>query len=141
MGHEPRGFQGHAKGAGKLVATDPFLAGAKQIHGLQPKSHRDVAVFENGPDRGMKLLPAGVALQRADFGALQNRLQTSVSNINNSVENMSAANSRIRDVDVAEETSEMTRNHILLQAGTSVLAQANQSANVALNLLNKTFGG
>lgn len=82
-----------------------------------------------------------VSAMRADFGALQNRLQTTVSNIQNTVENMSAANSRIRDVDVAEETSEMTRNNILLQAGTSVLAQANQSANVALGLLNKTFQG
>lgn len=82
-----------------------------------------------------------VSAMRADFGALQNRLQTTVSNINNSVENMSAANSRIRDVDVAEETSEMTRQNILLQAGTSVLAQANQSANIALGLLNKTFQG
>jgi len=63
-----------------------------------------------------------------------------VSNLQVSVENMAAANSRIRDVDVAEETSEMTRNNILLQAGTSVLAQANQQANVALGLLNKTFG-
>lgn len=80
-----------------------------------------------------------VSAMRADFGALQNRLQTTTSNIQNSIENMSAANSRIRDVDVAEETSEMTRNNILLQAGTSVLAQANQSANVALGLLNKTF--
>lgn len=82
-----------------------------------------------------------VSAMRADFGALQNRLQTTVSNIQNSVENMSAANSRIRDVDVAEETSEMTRQNILLQAGTSVLAQANQSANTALSLLNKTFQG
>jgi len=82
-----------------------------------------------------------VSAMRADFGALQNRLQTTISNIQNGVENMSAANSRIRDVDVAEETSEMTRNNILLQAGTSVLAQANQSANVALGLLNKTFAG
>jgi flagellin len=82
-----------------------------------------------------------VSAMRADFGALQNRLQTTVSNIQNAVENMSSANSRIRDVDVAEETSEMTRNNILLQAGTSVLAQANQSANVALGLLNKTFSG
>jgi flagellin len=82
-----------------------------------------------------------VSAMRADFGALQNRLQTTVSNIQNAVENMSAANSRIRDTDIAEETSEMTRDHILLQAGTGVLAQANQSANVALNLLNKTFGG
>lgn len=82
-----------------------------------------------------------VSAMRADFGALQNRLSTTVSNIQNSVENLSAANSRIRDVDVAEETSEMTRNNILMQAGISVLAQANQSANSALGLLNKTFGG
>lgn len=81
-----------------------------------------------------------VSAMRADFGALQNRLQTTVSNIQNSVENMASANSRIRDVDVAEETSELTRQNILLQAGTSVLGQANQSANVALSLLNKTFG-
>jgi flagellin len=82
-----------------------------------------------------------VSAMRADFGALQNRLQTTVSNIANSVENMSSANSRIRDVDVAEESSEMVRNKILLEAGTSVLAQANQQANIALGLLNKTFGG
>ena len=82
-----------------------------------------------------------VSAMRADFGALQNRLQTTISNMQNSIENMSSANSRIRDVDVAEETSEMTRNNILLQAGTSVLGQANQSANIALSLLNKTFSG
>ena len=82
-----------------------------------------------------------VSAMRADFGAIQNRLQSTVSNIQVSVENMSAANSRIRDVDIAEETSEMTKNNILLQAGTSVLAQANQQANVALTLLNKSFQG
>jgi len=80
-----------------------------------------------------------VSAMRADFGAIQNRLQSTISNLAVSVENMSAANSRIRDVDVAEETSEMTKNNILLNAGTSVLAQANQSAQVALGLLNKTF--
>ncbi len=82
-----------------------------------------------------------VSAMRADFGAIQNRLQSTVSNIQVSVENMAAANSRIRDVDVAEETSEMTKNQILLQAGTSVLAQANQSANTALTLLNKSMNG
>lgn len=81
-----------------------------------------------------------VSAMRADFGAIQNRLQSTISNIQVSVENMSAANSRIRDVDVAEETSEMTKNNILLQAGTSVLAQANQSAGTALTLLNKSMG-
>jgi len=81
-----------------------------------------------------------VSAMRADFGAIQNRLQSTISNIAVSVENMSAANSRIRDVDVAEETAELTRNNILLNAGTSVLAQANQTATTALGLLNKTFG-
>jgi flagellin len=80
-----------------------------------------------------------VSAMRADFGAIQNRLQSTIGNLAVSVENMSAANSRIRDVDVAEETSELTRNNILLNAGTSVLAQANQSANTALQLLNKSM--
>ncbi len=80
-----------------------------------------------------------VSAMRADFGAIQNRLTSTISNLAVSVENMSSANSRIRDVDVAEETAEMTRNNILLQAGTSVLAQANSSAQTALSLLNKTF--
>ncbi|CAN5531634.1 flagellin [soil metagenome] len=82
-----------------------------------------------------------VSAMRADFGAIQNRLQSTIGNIAISVENLSAANSRIRDVDVAEETAEMTRNNIMLQAGTSVLAQANQTSNTALMLLNKTFQG
>jgi flagellin len=80
-----------------------------------------------------------VSGMRAEFGALQNRLQSTVNNLAVSHENLSAANSRIRDVDVAEETSELTRNNILLQAGTSVLAQANQSSAVALGLLKQTF--
>lgn len=82
-----------------------------------------------------------VSAMRADFGAIQNRLQSTIGNIAVSVENLSAANSRIRDVDIAEETAEMTKNNILLQAGTSVLAQANQSSNTALSLLNRSFQG
>jgi flagellin len=81
-----------------------------------------------------------VSAMRADFGAIQNRLQSSLNNIAVSIENMSAANSRIRDADIAEETAELTRNNILLNAGTSVLAQANQSAQVALGLLNRSLG-
>ena len=82
-----------------------------------------------------------VSAMRADFGAIQNRLQSTIGNIAVSTENLSAANSRIRDVDIAEETAEMTKNNILLQAGTAVLAQANQSSNTALTLLNKSFQG
>lgn len=72
---------------------------------------------------------------RADFGALQNRLQSTINNIQISVENLSAANSRVRDTDIAKATAELTKNNILMQAGTSVLAQANQSTTSALSLI------
>jgi flagellin len=72
---------------------------------------------------------------RANLGALQNRLQSTVNNLGVSEENLSAANSRIRDTDVAAETSDMVRNNILLQAGVSVLTQANNVQQVALKLL------
>src|SRR5690606_29416309 len=80
-----------------------------------------------------------VSAMRADFGAIQNRLQSTIANQHVSIENMSAANSRVRDTDVAEETAEMTRNNILTQAGVAVLSQANQTANSALTLLNRSF--
>lgn len=73
---------------------------------------------------------------RADFGALQNRLQSTINNIAVSVENLSSANSRVRDTDVAAETAELTKNNILVQAGTSVLAQANRATQSALSLIN-----
>lgn len=72
---------------------------------------------------------------RATFGALQNRLTSTVDNLGISEENLSAANSRIRDTDVAMATSETARNNILLQAGTSTLAQANQVNSLALKLI------
>jgi flagellin len=72
---------------------------------------------------------------RANLGALQNRLQSASNSIAITEENFSAANSRIRDVDVAAETADMAKNNILSQAGVSVLAQANQAPNFALKLL------
>jgi len=72
---------------------------------------------------------------RADLGALQNRLQSASNTLAIAEENVSAANSRIRDVDVAAETADMAKNNILSQAGVSVLAQANQAPNFALKLL------
>lgn len=72
---------------------------------------------------------------RSDLGAMQNRLQSTINNLAVNEENMSAANSRIRDADLAEEVSEMTKNNILMQAGISVLGQANNSAQAALKLL------
>jgi flagellin len=78
---------------------------------------------------------------RADFGALQNRLQSTVNNIAVSIENLSAANSRVRDTDVAAETAELTRNNILMSAGTSVLSQANASTKTALGLIQSAAQG
>ncbi|HMN67435.1 MAG TPA: flagellin [Bdellovibrionales bacterium] len=72
---------------------------------------------------------------RSNLGALQNRLLSTVQNLGVFEENMSAANSRIRDTDMANASSELTRNNILLQASTAALAQANQSNQVALNLI------
>lgn len=73
--------------------------------------------------------------QRATLGSAQNRLQVAINNISTQFTNVSAANSRIRDVDVAEETAILTRNQILMQSGVSVLAQANQIPSLALSLL------
>jgi flagellin len=73
---------------------------------------------------------------RANLGALQNRLQSTVNNLAIADENLSAANSRIRDVDVAAETAELAKNNILNQASVSVLAQANNAPQFALKLLS-----
>lgn len=78
-----------------------------------------------------------VSSVRAGFGAAQNRFETSVRNIGMTAENLSAANSRIRDVDVALETANMTSLQILQQAGVSILSQANTTAQLALNLLQR----
>ena len=72
---------------------------------------------------------------RADLGAMQNRLQSTINNLSISDENLSSANSRIRDTDMAEEVSEMTKQNILMQAGVAVLGHANSSAQTALKLL------
>jgi flagellin len=77
-----------------------------------------------------------VNTQRSNYGAAQNRVEISVANTQSIRTNLSAANSRIRDVDVAEETSQLARSQVLLQAGTSILAQANQQPTIALSLLN-----
>ncbi|MBF0434727.1 MAG: flagellin FliC [Magnetococcales bacterium] len=76
-----------------------------------------------------------ISSARSNLGAIQNRFQAVISNLSNVVENMSAARSRIMDADIAAETANLTRNSILQQAGTAVLAQANQQPQLALKLL------
>lgn len=72
---------------------------------------------------------------RANLGAIQNRLISTSDNLGVAIENFSAANSRIRDVDVAQSSAELTRNNILLNASVGVLAQANQGPSAALKLI------
>jgi flagellin len=76
-----------------------------------------------------------VSTARSNFGAAMNRMDVASSSIQTMRLNISAANSRIRDVDVADETSKMSRNQVLTQAGVSVLAQANQLPQLAFGLL------
>ena len=76
-----------------------------------------------------------VSLIRSDLGAIQNRLQNTVNNLSATSENVTAARSRIRDADFASETAELSRLQILQQAGTSILAQANQAPNQVMQLL------
>lgn len=76
-----------------------------------------------------------VSAIRGDLGAIDNRLASTIRNLGVSIENLTAANSRIKDVDIASETAELTKNNILMQAGVSVLAQANSVPKMALSLL------
>ena len=76
-----------------------------------------------------------VSAQRSTFGAVQNRLEHTVANLGVAVENLSASESRIRDTDMAKEMVSFTRSQILTQAGTAMLAQANQAPQQVLQLL------
>ncbi|MCC2606270.1 flagellin N-terminal helical domain-containing protein [Planctobacterium marinum] len=78
---------------------------------------------------------SSIGAQRAELGALQNRFQSTIRNLANVSENLSAARSRIKDTDFAVETAELTRNQIIQQASTTVLSQANQRPQSALSLL------
>ncbi len=76
-----------------------------------------------------------ISSSRADLGAIQNRLASTISNLENVTQSLSAANSRIRDADFASETSDLTKSQILQQAGIAMLAQANASQQSVLSLL------
>ena len=72
---------------------------------------------------------------RADLGAIQNRMESTIRNLQTGAENLSAAKSRIKDADFAHETAEFAKSQILQQAGVNILAQANGAPNIALSLL------
>ena len=93
---------------------------------------------ESGAQKAISKITAAIARvskQRSDLGAIQNRLEHTIANLDNVVENTTAAESQIRDTDMAKTMVEYTKNNILSQAGTSMLAQANQSTQNVLSLL------
>lgn len=100
-------------------------------------SEIDISTFEGAQSAITAIDNAigAVASQRADLGAIQNRIESTVSNLSITSENLSAANSRIQDADFAAETAELSRTQVLQQAGISILAQANQSGQQVLSLL------
>jgi len=98
----------------------------------------DVLTSQTGAQQAIDALDTAiqsVATSRGTLGTTQNRLTVTLTNLANMHENLSAANSRIKDVDVAEESASMTRNQILQQAGVAVLAQANSLPQSALSLI------
>lgn len=91
-----------------------------------------------GASRALSQIDSAINIidsKRADLGAIQNRFQSTIRNLSNIVENVSAARSRIKDTDFAKETAELTRSQILQQASTTILTQANQRPQAALSLL------
>lgn len=86
-------------------------------------------------DAAIKAAIASVSRVRSDYGAIQNRLEHTIDNLNNIVENTTAAESVIRDTDIAEEMVHYSGNQILMQTGSSILSQANQQTEIILSLL------
>jgi len=104
---------------------------------LNKVSDLDVSTFE-GAQQALKTVDSALALingQRAQFGALQSRFEATVTNLQTTSENLSASRSRILDADFASETANLTKSQILQQAGTAMLAQANQIPQNVLSLL------
>jgi flagellin len=120
-------------------ATDGVTAGASVTGGSTLKSvaSLDITTFE-GAQNALKIADAALSSvnsQRAQYGALQSRFSSAISNLATTTENLSASKSRITDTDFASETANLTRGQILQQAGTAMLAQANSLPNGVLSLL------
>ena len=114
--------------------------GAMDGESLLKSTDAQFALKDDGTNAGVMINNIDTAIgtvsaQRADLGAVQNRLEHTINNLTATNENLSDANSRIRDVDMAEEMMTFTKSNILSQAATSMLAQANAMPNSVLNLL------
>ncbi len=116
---------------------DTMTNAAATSSNMKSVSTIDVSTVD-GSTRALKIIDAALAAvngQRANFGALQSRFETAIANLNTSSENMSASRSRIQDADFAAETANLSRSQILQQAGTAMVAQANQLPQGVLSLL------
>jgi flagellin len=114
-----------------------FAATTANASSLSAVSSIDIGT-QAGANNSLAVIDSAIQFiddQRADLGAVQNRLESTISNLDNVAENVSAARSRVVDADFASETAKLTRNQILQQAGVAMLAQANQAPQVALSLL------
>ncbi|MDH5545532.1 MAG: flagellin [Gammaproteobacteria bacterium] len=117
--------------------TSHALNNSTEASSLLKVADLDISTV-TGSNTAMYIVDAALAQvsnQRARFGALQSRFESTIRNLETSIENLSAARSRIRDADFAVETAELTRNQILQQAGTAMLAQANAIPQNVLSLL------
>ena len=119
---------------GNLTGTPPVTATPSTLNSVNTI---DVSTVD-GSTKALKIIDSALAAvngQRASFGALQARFETTIANLNTSSENMSASRSRIQDADFAAETANLSRTQILQQAGTAMVAQANQIPQGVLALL------
>jgi len=116
-----------------------FAAAADAVNGSELYSIDDVDISTvQGASDAIRAIDGAVGQidrMRGNLGALQNRFESTIANLQNVSENLSAARSRILDADIAQETSAMTKNNILQQAGVAILSQANQTPQLALQLL------
>ncbi|NQY90013.1 MAG: flagellin [Colwellia sp.] len=125
--------------AGKNAAGGA-IAGVSSVIGATTDVHADSIDISTvaGTADALKVIDAAlqeISDSRANLGAVQNRFGHTINNLANISENVSASRSRIQDTDFASETAQMTKNQILQQAGTSILAQANQLPQAALSLI------
>jgi flagellin len=128
-----QGFSATHLGVNALDLDGSVAAGPDTILGTT-----DDVVTPGDPTAAITAVDAAiteVSSSRADLGALQNRFEHTINNLNVAIENLSASESRIRDTDMASEMVNFTRSQILSQAGTAMLAQANQMPQGVLRLL------
>ncbi|OOE99093.1 flagellin [Salinivibrio sp. IB643] len=126
-------------GAGSDATFSGALATSLSMGTKVDETIKDVDVSSmGGAQKAVGMLDNAMQFidsHRAELGAKQNRLSHTIANLDNVNENVSASNSRIRDVDFAKETTNLTKSQILQQSGTSILAQAKQAPQAALSLL------